>query len=177
MLSRRSPNTPSSFPSAKSNAIAFAYALSGPDTSLPRRLSLGRRRKQNFDLARCSGTARSSRPRMRARITRVSLRTRTSDGLRNSGNWRKRGIDPLAGVAIQHHHARGIAAGRLAGNQLRRKFVIKSEVACRSKSWKMCSLFANAASDRIRRGHLWVYRSDILNKEDATPGSIVLGPR
>jgi 23S rRNA (cytosine1962-C5)-methyltransferase len=27
--------------------------------------------------------------------------------------------------------------------------------------------------DRIRRGHLWVYRSDILNKEDAQPGSIV----
>src|SRR5262249_17248550 len=27
--------------------------------------------------------------------------------------------------------------------------------------------------DRIRRGHLWVYRSDILNTEDAKPGSIV----
>lgn len=27
--------------------------------------------------------------------------------------------------------------------------------------------------DRIRRGHLWVYRSDILNKEDAMPGSVV----
>src|SRR5262249_7256415 len=27
--------------------------------------------------------------------------------------------------------------------------------------------------DRIRRGHLWVYRSDILNKENAAPGSIV----
>src|SRR5215831_5683371 len=27
--------------------------------------------------------------------------------------------------------------------------------------------------DRIRRGHLWVYRSDIINKEDAMPGSIV----
>jgi 23S rRNA (cytosine1962-C5)-methyltransferase len=27
--------------------------------------------------------------------------------------------------------------------------------------------------DRIRRGHLWVYRSDILNTEDARPGSIV----
>src|SRR3989442_8587945 len=26
---------------------------------------------------------------------------------------------------------------------------------------------------RIRQGHLWVYRSDILNPEDADPGSIV----
>src|SRR3989449_6282632 len=26
---------------------------------------------------------------------------------------------------------------------------------------------------RIRQGHLWVYRSDILNPEDAEPGSIV----
>ena len=28
-------------------------------------------------------------------------------------------------------------------------------------------------ADRIRRGHLWVYRSDILDAEDAPPGSIV----
>src|SRR5437879_3347860 len=28
-------------------------------------------------------------------------------------------------------------------------------------------------ADRIRRGHLWVYRSDILNPEDAGPGSVV----
>src|SRR5262245_29464698 len=28
-------------------------------------------------------------------------------------------------------------------------------------------------ADRIRRGHLWVYQSDVLNK-DASPGSIVL---
>src|SRR5207249_8123458 len=28
-------------------------------------------------------------------------------------------------------------------------------------------------ADRIRRGHLWVYRSDIVNPEDAEPGSIV----
>jgi len=28
-------------------------------------------------------------------------------------------------------------------------------------------------ADRIRRGHLWVYRSDIVNPKDAEPGSIV----
>ena len=28
-------------------------------------------------------------------------------------------------------------------------------------------------ADRIRRGHLWVYRSDIANSKDAEPGSIV----
>jgi 23S rRNA (cytosine1962-C5)-methyltransferase len=28
-------------------------------------------------------------------------------------------------------------------------------------------------ADRIRRGHLWVYRSDILNSKDAAPGGIV----
>src|SRR5579883_789466 len=27
--------------------------------------------------------------------------------------------------------------------------------------------------DRVRRGHLWVYRSDIINTEDAQPGSVV----
>ena len=27
--------------------------------------------------------------------------------------------------------------------------------------------------DRVRRGHLWVYRSDVINAEDAPPGSIV----
>jgi len=28
-------------------------------------------------------------------------------------------------------------------------------------------------ADRLRRGHLWVYRSDILDRNDAAPGSIV----
>ncbi len=28
-------------------------------------------------------------------------------------------------------------------------------------------------ADRIRRGHLWVYRTDIINSKDAAPGSIV----
>lgn len=28
-------------------------------------------------------------------------------------------------------------------------------------------------ADRIRRGHLWVYQSDVLNNKDALPGSIV----
>jgi len=28
-------------------------------------------------------------------------------------------------------------------------------------------------ADRIRRGHLWIYRSDILKDQDAQPGSIV----
>ena len=28
-------------------------------------------------------------------------------------------------------------------------------------------------ADRIRRGHLWIYRSDIINSKDAQPGSIV----
>ena len=28
-------------------------------------------------------------------------------------------------------------------------------------------------ADRLRRGHLWVYRSDIFDRNDAAPGSIV----
>src|SRR5436309_9297113 len=28
-------------------------------------------------------------------------------------------------------------------------------------------------ADRVRRGHLWVYRSDVLNPNDAEPGTIV----
>src|ERR1043166_526463 len=30
-------------------------------------------------------------------------------------------------------------------------------------------------ADRIRRGHLWVYRSDVLDARDVQPGSIVTG--
>jgi 23S rRNA (cytosine1962-C5)-methyltransferase len=36
----------------------------------------------------------------------------------------------------------------------------------------MC-IIRKRGADRIRRGHLWVYRSDIINTEDAKPGSIV----
>lgn len=36
----------------------------------------------------------------------------------------------------------------------------------------MC-IIRKRGADRIRRGHLWVYRSDILETEDAAPGSIV----
>src|SRR5262245_33592303 len=34
-------------------------------------------------------------------------------------------------------------------------------------------LIHKRGADRIRRGHLWVYRSDILSTDDATPGAIV----
>jgi len=36
----------------------------------------------------------------------------------------------------------------------------------------MC-IIRKRGADRVRRGHLWVYRSDIINTEDAKPGSIV----
>jgi 23S rRNA (cytosine1962-C5)-methyltransferase len=36
----------------------------------------------------------------------------------------------------------------------------------------MC-IIRKRGADRIRRGHLWVYRSDILDTEDAQPGSVV----
>jgi 23S rRNA (cytosine1962-C5)-methyltransferase len=36
----------------------------------------------------------------------------------------------------------------------------------------MC-IIRKRGADRIRRGHLWVYRSDIINTGDAKPGSIV----
>jgi 23S rRNA (cytosine1962-C5)-methyltransferase len=36
----------------------------------------------------------------------------------------------------------------------------------------MC-IIRKRGADRIRRGHLWVYRSDILETEDAAPGSVV----
>ena len=36
----------------------------------------------------------------------------------------------------------------------------------------MC-IIRKRGADRIRRGHLWVYRSDIINTGDAKPGGIV----
>src|SRR5690242_13294196 len=36
----------------------------------------------------------------------------------------------------------------------------------------MC-IIRKRGADRIKRGHLWVYRSDIINTEGAEPGSIV----
>jgi 23S rRNA (cytosine1962-C5)-methyltransferase len=36
----------------------------------------------------------------------------------------------------------------------------------------MC-IIRKRGADRVRRGHLWVYRSDIINNEDAKPGSVV----
>ena len=34
-------------------------------------------------------------------------------------------------------------------------------------------LIRRRGAERIRRGHLWVYRSDIIKQQDAEPGSIV----
>src|SRR5215472_8323155 len=36
----------------------------------------------------------------------------------------------------------------------------------------MC-IIRKRGADRVRRGHLWVYRSDIINTESAAPGSTV----
>src|SRR5262249_21724611 len=36
----------------------------------------------------------------------------------------------------------------------------------------MC-IIRKRGADRVQRGHLWVYRSDITNTENATPGSVV----
>src|SRR3989442_1631218 len=94
--------------------------------------------------------------------------------------------------------ARENRAGREIGNRARRRFCDRApscgmyraaaqapaqsvRAAIRNQS-RMCAwvLIMETAQivvrkrgvDRIRRGHLWVYRSDVLNPKDAEPGSI-----
>src|SRR5262249_16487419 len=106
----------------------------------------------------------SRRPWMRARITRVSLITRTSDGSRKSGNRRNTESSHwpvFRSSTIMRDASRGRAGS----------FAVSSGGSSESKS-DMC-IIHKRGGDAIRRGKVWVYGSDILNTEDAKPGSIV----